>query len=115
LFTTESLAEPTVDVTVQGQGETTLAELVERFAEGADLAGVQGIAYRAKGEPVLNPPRPIHDMNSLTAHDYSLIPVERYFGLKKERQFDYISSTGCYFRCAFCADPFVYKRRWVGL
>src|SRR6185295_10098977 len=27
----------------------------------------------------------------------------------------YISSQGCAFRCAFCADPFVYDRKWVGL
>src|SRR5690606_10641103 len=32
-----------------------------------------------------------------------------------QRQLDYISSTGCYFRCAFCADPFVFKRRWAAL
>jgi radical SAM superfamily enzyme YgiQ (UPF0313 family) len=44
-----------------------------------------------------------------------LIPVDKYFKLKGERQLDYISSTGCYYRCAFCADPFVYQRGWVGL
>ncbi|NIW80767.1 MAG: B12-binding domain-containing radical SAM protein, partial [Calditrichae bacterium] len=41
--------------------------------------------------------------------------VEQYFKLKGKRQFDYISSTGCYFRCAFCADPFVYNRKWTAL
>jgi len=49
------------------------------------------------------------------AHDYGLIPVERYFQLKGKRQLDYISSQGCNFRCAFCSDPFVYERKWVGL
>ena len=44
-----------------------------------------------------------------------LIPVERYFALKGKRQLDYISSQGCNFRCAFCSDPFVYGRKWVGL
>jgi len=41
--------------------------------------------------------------------------VERYFRLKGKRQLDYISSQGCAFRCAFCSDPFVYGRKWVGL
>jgi len=41
--------------------------------------------------------------------------VERYFELKGKRQLDYISSQGCRFRCAFCADPFVYSRQWVAL
>ena len=44
-----------------------------------------------------------------------LIPVERYFELKGKRQLDFISSQGCNFRCAFCSDPFVYGRKWVGL
>src|SRR5262249_10910509 len=48
-------------------------------------------------------------------HDYNLIPVERYFELKGKRQLDFISSQGCNFRCAFCSDPFVYGRKWVGL
>ena len=38
-----------------------------------------------------------------------------YFAKKGKLQFDFVSSTGCHFRCAFCADPFVYKRRWVAL
>jgi radical SAM superfamily enzyme YgiQ (UPF0313 family) len=41
--------------------------------------------------------------------------VERYYQLKGKRQLDYISSQGCNFRCAFCSDPFVYGRKWVGL
>ncbi len=54
-------------------------------------------------------------MNQLPAHNYDLVPVEEYFKLKGKRQFDYISSIGCRFRCAFCADPFVYNRAWYGL
>ena len=49
------------------------------------------------------------------AHDYDLIPVERYFLAKRRRQLDYASSQGCRFRCSFCADPGVYKRGWSGL
>ena len=54
-------------------------------------------------------------MNELPRARYELIDVERYFNLKRDRQLDYISSAGCHFRCAFCADPFVYGRRWAGL
>ena len=55
------------------------------------------------------------DLNTFPPHDYSLIPVERYFALKRARQIDYISSQGCRFRCAFCADPAVFARGWTGL
>jgi radical SAM superfamily enzyme YgiQ (UPF0313 family) len=115
LFPTETLAEPAVDVTVQGQGEITFAEVVARLAAGETLTGLQGTAIRQGATVLANPPRPLADMNSLPAHNYGLIDVERYFKRKGRRQLDYISSSGCHFRCAFCADPFVFKRRWVGL
>ncbi len=118
LFPTDTLAEPAVDVTVQGQGEVTFAEILDRLADCAspeELEGIAGTAHRGPNGPTANPPRPMTAMNALPPHDYDLIPVERYFGLKERRQFDYIASTGCHFRCAFCADPFVYKRKWVAL
>lgn len=115
LFPLDTLAEPSVDITVQAQGEETFRELVECFAEGADYTGVRGISTRVDGKPRRNPPRQLTDMNQFPEYNYDLIPVEQYFQLKGERQLDYISSTGCFFRCAFCADPFVYNRRWVAL
>ena len=63
----------------------------------------------------VNPPRALLPLDRFRPHDYSLIPVEQYYALKGKRQLDYISSQGCNFRCAFCSDPFVYGRKWVGL
>jgi radical SAM superfamily enzyme YgiQ (UPF0313 family) len=115
LFPWECLQEPSVDAVVRAQGEETFPEVVERLREGASLEGVPGCGYKRDGKPVLNPERPFRNLNAFPRHDYSLIPVERYFQLKGERQLDYISSQGCPHRCAFCADPFVFKRRWAGL
>lgn len=116
LFATETLVdEPAIDVTVQGQGEATFAELLERLAGGDSLFGLPGTAVRVNGEPIQNPERALGNTNAFPAHNYDLLPVERYFRLKGMRQLDYISSQGCRFRCAFCADPFVYKRGWFGL
>ena len=116
MFARECLAEPSVDVTVRGQGEETFAEIVERLAAGRSLEGCAGSTVRlANGTICENPPRPLAPVDKFRAHDYALIPVDRYFGLKGKRQLDYISSQGCAFRCAFCSDPFVYGRKWVGL
>lgn len=113
MFGEECFEEPSVDVTVQGQGEVTFAEIVGRLADGRSLEGCRGCWYRDEhGEPHRNPTRPMEDIDTFRPHDYGLIPVERYFDLKGKRQLDYISSQGCFFRCAFCADPFVYKRTW---
>ena len=116
MFARECLAEASVDVTVRGQGEETFAEIVRRLAAGASLEGCAGCTVRlADGSICENPSRPLAPVDRFRAHDYGLIPVERYFALKGKRQLDYISSQGCAFRCAFCSDPFVYGRRWVGL
>jgi anaerobic magnesium-protoporphyrin IX monomethyl ester cyclase len=116
MFARDCLAEPSVDVTVRGQGEETFAEIVRRLGSGQSLEGCAGCTVRlADGSICENPSRPLAPVDRFRAHDYGLIPVERYFALKGKRQLDYISSQGCAFRCAFCSDPFVYGRRWVGL
>lgn len=119
LFGREILVqESTVDVTVQGQGEETFRELVEHFGIGAPLDGVAGICFREKtgsGGIRQNPARVLMDMNFLPQVNYDLIDAEPYFRAKKRRQFDYISSTGCRFRCTFCADPQVFNRKWTAI
>jgi radical SAM superfamily enzyme YgiQ (UPF0313 family) len=116
MFGADCLEESSVDVTVQGQGESTFLETVDRLARGETLEGCLGCTYRAIDGPIVqNAARPLEDVNALRPHDYTLIDVARYYALKTKPQFDYITSQGCRFRCAFCADPFVYQRRWVGL
>ncbi len=116
MFSRECLAEPSVDVTVRGQGEETFAEIVQRLAQGRALDDCAGCTVRlSDGSIRENPARALAQVDKFRAHDYALIPVERYYRLKGKRQLDYISSQGCNFRCAFCSDPFVYGRMWVGL
>lgn len=101
LFASECLDEASVDLVVTGQGEDTFRNIVDRLLAGERPVGIQSA--------------PLKDLNTFPAHDYSLIPVERFFALKGARQIDYISSQGCRFRCAFCADPAVFQRGWTGL
>lgn len=116
MFGQNCLEEPCVDVVVEAQGEATFAEIVERFAGGESLEGCAGCAYKtADGTVHSNSPRALLPLDVFRPHNYELIPVESYFDLKGKRQLDYISSQGCNFRCAFCSDPFVYGRKWVGI
>ena len=106
----ECLDEPSIDVVVIGQGEDTFREIVDRAsASRCRLRGTASRGWRFGAAAAARSQR------RFRAHDYSLIPVERYFALKGTRQIDYISSQGCRFRCAFCADPAVYARGWTGL
>ena len=115
LFADQCLESNCVDVAVVGQGEETLREIVERRLKNEPVAGCPGTLVRFNDEVASGPPRTLRDLNDLPSHDYSHIEVERYFALKGRRQLDYISSQGCRFRCAFCADPAVYARGWTGL
>jgi anaerobic magnesium-protoporphyrin IX monomethyl ester cyclase len=101
LFASECLDDPSIDIVVSGQGEDTFRKIVDRLIAGGNVAGIHTAAMQ--------------ELNAFPAHDYSLIAVERYFALKGARQIDYISSQGCRFRCAFCADPAVFNRGWTGL
>jgi radical SAM superfamily enzyme YgiQ (UPF0313 family) len=119
LFPEMCTTELAVTAAVIGQGEDTFAEIVERLAANESLAGVLGCAFNhsalaSDSASIINPPRPLHDINTFPRHDYNLISVEEYFRLKGQRQLDYISSQGCRFRCNFCADPAVYNRGWFG-
>jgi anaerobic magnesium-protoporphyrin IX monomethyl ester cyclase len=116
MFGRECLRESSVDITVQAQGEATFAEIVARLAAGTDLEGCAGCMFRRPdGSVCVNAPRALLPLDRFRPHDYSLISVERYYALKGKKQLDYISSQGCNFRCAFCSDPFVYGRKWVGI
>jgi len=117
LFPEQTLVdEASIDITVQGQGEQTFNELVNALAMGTSLSTIAGICYRnAEGTIVKNSPRIITPMDQFSDVNYGLIDVEKYFEKKGRRQLDYISSTGCHFRCTFCADPFVYERKWTAV
>lgn len=108
--------EGSIDVTVQGQGEQTFVELVTAFSEKLDLSSIPGIYYRnSDGQIIKTRSRTIVPMDEFATINYDLIDVEKYFIKKGRRQMDYISSTGCYFRCTFCADPQVFERKWTAV
>lgn len=104
--------EAFIDISVQGQGEKTFQEILEYCIGEKEIEDIKGLCFRDGDEIKRNPPRPLTDMNELNQIDYDFINVEDYFQKKGQRQFDYISSTGCHFRCAFCADPFVFGRNY---
>lgn len=115
IFPEQCVSHPAVDVAVLGQGQRTLAELVERRLSGASLAGVAGAVVREGGEIVRGPERPLTPVEQLPRADYTLIDVEPYFRGSGRRALDYVSSQGCPYRCGFCSDPKVYGRSWYGI
>jgi len=112
--------EPYVDVIVQGEGELTLREIMDRWtvqeADGdRDFQGVDGTRYRgADGQLVVNPKRQqTVALDDLPAPDRSLIAkyYGRYFYTGARPLASIFTSRGCSFDCNFCAIWEFYERR----
>lgn len=114
LFPEETLADEAIDIVVKGQGEITFANLLDNLVEKKSIQNIHGLGLKHDGRIVINPDRHMADINSFPPFDYSLINVPAYVSLSGRKQLDYVSSQGCRFRCAFCADPAMYKRGWHG-
>ena len=109
----QTLQNPWVDVVVVGEGEATLPELVGALANGQALGAVAGIAYRENGRIHFTETRPFVDLNAQPPLAYDLIDINLY----RRRMFgsdhvSFSSSRGCPFRCGFCYDAVVHRRKW---
>ena len=78
LYPQVALDAPYVDWVIRGQGERTLAELLEVLDGRRDPSGVAGLAYRSKRGPEVNPERPWVGPNELASPPYDQIDVEDY-------------------------------------
>lgn len=117
----QTLAHPDVDILVRGQGETTTLEIVERLRAGSSMDGCAGTGHKEHGAPVMNPERPMVDLNEFPWMAYHLIDHAKYPGplhrrpSPLDRYSTFRSSQGCPWRCAYCADPLVFGRKWKKL
>ncbi len=117
LLPEQTIADPSVDVVVKGQGEITFHLLVEALSQGKPLKGIDGLLYKEKGEAVINPDRRFEDINHFPPLPYSLVPMEAHFPDLEfgKRTIGYVSSQGCPHGCEFCAESAAYNRGWSGL
>jgi len=113
----QTLRSPLFDAVAKGQGEDTLAEIVERWNAGErDLSGVKGSFFKRGEELVANPPRGYTDINALPRRPFEIVDFERY--ARKCRGFRwllYCSSHGCPWDCSYCSNASVYGRNWKPL
>jgi anaerobic magnesium-protoporphyrin IX monomethyl ester cyclase len=115
IYPEQCLREGFADFCIFGQGELTFLELLDAIESHSGYENILGLAYLQNGTFFEIAERKFVDINTFPAFDYDLVPLETYFKLKGMRQIDFYSSQGCPYRCGFCADPYVYSRRWSGL
>ncbi|KPK90299.1 MAG: hypothetical protein AMJ94_09855 [Deltaproteobacteria bacterium SM23_61] len=93
---------PWVDVVIRGEGEETLAEVVERFRQGKSFDGVLGITWRGiDGHLQANPSRPFReDLDHLPRPAWHLLKLSQYRAFGDGASL--MTSRGCPHRCVFC-------------
>lgn len=97
------LKQDFVDFVVFGEGELTLAELLE----SKPLGGIRGLAYKEGGEIRINPPRElIRNLDSLPMPTWDLLNIYKYpdhpLSIRRPN-ISIITSRGCPFGCTYCS------------
>lgn len=104
------------DYIVIGEAEITLSELISTLESEADIAVVDGLAYRRDDQYVRNAPRKVlHVLDELPPPAWDLVDIPAY----RQRWMVYhgyfslnIATTrGCPFKCNWCAKP-IYGNRY---
>ncbi len=107
-FGAETLALKAIDYAIEGDGERSLARLLDALDGRGDLAEVPGLHYR-EGNAVRKgaPPHYEEKLDSLPFPARDLLPVDSYFYVlgKRATFATVLSSRGCPFRCTFCSTP----------
>ncbi len=104
--------EEGVDVIVRGEGEAVALDLVQAIESGKPLHDVQGIAYRAEGQPELTSARP--PIQNLDAFPIGWELIQNWddyqcFGMGRAAVSQF--SRGCPHACTFCGQQ-EFWREW---
>ena len=96
-----ALADMGADVfVVEGQGEATLARIVECLRDGGDLAQVPNILYFDAGQLHRTPAAPENNSMDSNAIDWGAFPEQQLGPTIQTR-----TARSCAFKCSFCNYP----------
>jgi radical SAM superfamily enzyme YgiQ (UPF0313 family) len=113
LLPEQTLKNSYVDIIVMGEGEETFIELVKALEGRTPLGRIPGIWYKENGKVYNTPERPFVNLDAQPPLSYHLINMDHYrrrlFGID---HVSFNSSRGCTFRCSFCWDPVMHKKKW---
>lgn len=102
------LSKTGADIVVMGEGEETIVELLSRIDNRKSYSDVRGIAYVFNSRCIINPRRPLLDVDTISWPAYDMFPIEYYRLMRSPTttQNDFLmpvlSARGCTFKCNFC-------------
>ena len=122
----QMVEQPEIDLVVIGEGEITLAEVLDAMESGSrDFSNIAGLALLDGEKAVRTKERDrIADLGSLPLPDREVLGKTRYlyYGLTPSdigipagrlHVASVYLSRGCTFNCRFCTTPNVWGRRWI--
>jgi len=111
---------PAIDAGVIGEGEETLAHLLQSWRDFTPLSEVHGIVYHDGDTVARTPPRArIRALDDIPLPDWTSVPLEKYlekgygFGVNRGRCMPVIATRGCPYECTFCSNPTMWGPRWI--
>lgn len=110
-----------IDYIVTGEGEETIAELIDALENGGPVADVNGLAFRdPEGKITSTKPRTrIRAIDEIPWPAWDLLPLENYlsggysFGVNIGRTIPIMATRGCPYQCTFCSNPQMWTTRWI--
>lgn len=101
------------DFVIVGEGEQTLAELVDHIwgTNQGTLSSIRGLSFRAgDGKIINNPGREVlKDLDVIPFPAWDLVDIEQYRRIWKKRHgyfsMNMVTTRGCPFHCNWCAKP----------
>ena len=114
------IRDPNVDLLIEGEGESTFADLIRKLDEGNSYLNLKGLWLKADGKIRKNTRRDfITNLDSIPFPAWHLLSIEKYIkigqvhgGQKRKRYASMITSRGCPGRCAFCSIHNVWGYKW---
>ena len=116
----ETLEASRFDCLVQGEGEATVLEILERFSGGSGgLHGIAGTWERGKdGQILRGPPRGLlPDLDALPFPAFDLVDFNLWKGsirtgeVHLKRVGNLLTSRGCPYNCVFCGSKSMWQRK----
>ena len=94
---------PFIDMAVNGEGEQTFVDILQRYIETSDFSEIPSISWRHKDEIIRNPGEPPF-VKDLDCYPIPYISGVFDYLMDSEYKFQAIVETnrGCPFKCSFC-------------
>ena len=111
LYPEQTLADKNIDYIIINEGDETAVELATALKENKSVENIRGLGFKKDDKIVINPVRPLLNVEELPNLNYDLINFKEFVALTKFPAIIYESSRGCPYLCTFCWNVIVEGRQ----